>query len=168
MSVACDSKSKLKSVLNLVVERQQYSKKTKFASFSWGDLERRLNDMDFVTGKSYKLVCEATREEFPNSKPVGSEPEEAKNKKAGHAVLSWGINDDGCTGVLLVGVTDPRPLREIIISRLKSKLKYSDNAYAAYAFLLDGELLRTQTAKNIGLKALLEYNVDVMVHMSGG
>jgi hypothetical protein len=43
-----------------------------------------MSGLGLVTGKSYKLVCEVTREEFSDSRPAGAEPK-AENKKVGHA-----------------------------------------------------------------------------------
>jgi hypothetical protein len=61
-------------------------------------------------------------------------------------VILWGINDDGCDGQFLVDVTNSRPLREIrVVSKIKNKLKYSNDAYAV---LVDGELLHCQTPKD--------------------
>jgi hypothetical protein len=120
-------------------EAEVLDEKTTFASYS-ADFEQHMSGLGLVTGKSYKLVCEVTREEFSDSGPAGAEPK-AENKKAGHGVILWGINDDGCDGQFLVDVTNRRPLREIrVVSKIENKLKYSNDAYAV---LVDGELLHS-------------------------
>lgn len=159
MSIAIGEGGVMLNALALVKERLQVKNVT-VKDLDTDGLNSLLSELGYVKGQAYKMVLEKADVPEEEAEELGTK---GGANDADSALIEW-IANEGARDDLKVSIADERPLPAIIMESKKGKLlRYASHQYA---FLIDGQ--RVDTLRGVDLKAGYKYDLDVMLHMTGG